>query len=79
MNLIAERKMDELGRIVLPLETRNKLQLTADTVLQIFEDGDKIILQKSIPSCKVCGSINNIHPELTVCRECIEKIKNYNK
>lgn len=76
MNLIAERQTDNLGRIVLPQELRIKLDIPGGTVLGIYEDDDKIILQKAVPSCKLCGSTENIDDELALCRECIYRIKN---
>ena len=48
------RKIDELGRIVLPIEIRNTLDIKAKDSIEIFVDDDKIILKKYQPSCIFC-------------------------
>ena len=50
------RKIDELGRFVLPVETRKSLGIDEKVELRISVDGNKIILEKTIQSCFVCGS-----------------------
>lgn len=77
MKLITERKTDELGRIVLPAEIRSKLGITAKSPIGIYEDGDKIVLCKAEPSCKLCGSIDSVNRDLHICSDCMEKVKNY--
>lgn len=77
MKLIAERKIDELGRIVIPSEIRQKLGIENLSAVAIYEDDEKIILQKSKPSCKLCGDCEDINEELCLCRNCIKKIKEY--
>ncbi|KXY86241.1 AbrB/MazE/SpoVT family DNA-binding domain-containing protein [Bacillus thuringiensis] len=54
------RKVDELGRIVLPRELRNTLDIEAKTPIEIFVDGEKIILQKYQPDgiCMVTGEVS---------------------
>ena len=56
------RKLDELGRIVLPSELRRNLKISEGTKLEIFTRGEEIILKKSQSSfkvCKECGKILN--------------------
>lgn len=45
------RKVDELGRIVLPIELRRTLDIEERDSLEIYLDGDKIILSKYMPAC----------------------------
>ncbi|PGH82594.1 AbrB family transcriptional regulator [Bacillus thuringiensis] len=54
------RKVDELGRIVLPRELRNTLDIEAKTPIEIFVDGEKIVLQKYQPNgiCMVTGEVS---------------------
>ena len=62
------RGIDSLGRIVLPKELRTTLHLDGDTKLEIFVDGDTIVLKKHRPagSCDFCGDVGRQrHP---VCR-----------
>ena len=51
------RGIDSLGRIVLPKELRTSMHLDTDTKLEIFVDGDAIVLKKHRPagSCDFCG------------------------
>jgi len=76
MKLIAQRKTDELGRIVLPTEVRAKLGAETGATLNIYEDGNNIVIGNSLPYCKLCGSSENINSEVYLCADCIEKIKN---
>lgn len=70
------RKMDDLGRIVLPIELRSKLDIGPKDPIEIFTDGDKIILKKYQPCCILCGSTsdNVLLNEKRVCKICIEKL-----
>ncbi|MDD4699749.1 MAG: AbrB/MazE/SpoVT family DNA-binding domain-containing protein [Oscillospiraceae bacterium] len=75
MKLITERKIDELGRIVLPSEIRSKLGITSKSTIGIFEDNGNIVLKKTEPSCKLCGSTNQVNENFSLCAECIAKVK----
>ena len=52
------RKVDILGRIVIPKELRDSLDIEDKDPLEIFVEGDRIILKKYNPSCIFCGSFN---------------------
>lgn len=77
MKLIAERTIDELGRIVLPSEIRQKLGITNRSIVSIYEDNGKVVLKKCEPSCKLCGSGEDVNEELSLCGDCLRKIKKY--
>ncbi|MBQ7225766.1 MAG: AbrB/MazE/SpoVT family DNA-binding domain-containing protein [Clostridia bacterium] len=70
------RKMDELGRIVLPMEIRTVFEINPKDPLEIFVENGRIILQKYQPSCIFCGNADNnvILGEKRVCKACIEKL-----
>lgn len=72
------RKIDELGRIVLPIEIRKTLDIKQKDALEMFIDEDKIILQKYQPSCIFCNTVEDIvyFNGKRVCSACIEKMKN---
>ena len=55
------RKIDELGRIVIPKELRRTLDIKEGTPLEIFVEGEQIILQKYTPNmtCAVTGEVSN--------------------
>lgn len=71
------RKVDELGRIVLPIELRRTLDIEVRDPLEIYLDGDRIILQKYEDACIFCGAsrgLSNFRGK-NVCRECAGKIQ----
>ena len=70
------RKVDELGRIVLPMEIRNTLDINPKDPLEIFVENDQIVLRKYEPCCVFCGSTsdNVLLNSKRVCRACIEKL-----
>ncbi len=71
------RKIDELGRIVMPAEIRQTLGLKIRDALEIYVEGDQIILKKYQPSCLFCTNADNLvfYEGKRICRECLEKIK----
>ena len=73
------RKLDELGRIVLPIELRRTLDINEKDELEIYVDGRNIILCKNESSCTFCGSKKNIRSikEKNLCADCIDIIKTY--
>ncbi len=75
------RKVDELGRIVIPMELRNKLDIAEKDSLEIFVDGSSIILKKYSSSCTFCGSDKNLitFGDKLICSKCKEKISVLNK
>lgn len=74
-NIEIIRKIDELGRIVLPLELRQALELNKNTPVQIRLDIEKqqIIIHKEKPGCTFCGNENNLipHKGKNICTDCI--------
>jgi transcriptional pleiotropic regulator of transition state genes len=74
------RKVDELGRIVLPKELRNALDIKEKDPLEIFVgDRGEIILRKYQPACIFCNSMENIRTFKghNVCRDCMQKMSKY--
>ena len=70
------RRVDELGRIVLPIELRRTLDIAERDTLEIFVDGDTIMLRKFQQSCIFCGSTRNIRSfkEKYICDACVKKL-----
>lgn len=71
------RKVDELGRIVLPIELRRTLDIEIKDPIEIYVDGDLIILKKYEPACVFCGNAKNvvrIHDK-NVCENCVNELK----
>lgn len=67
------RKLDELGRVVLPIELRRTLEINKRDGLGIFVENDSIILRKYEPGCMFCGSTNELtnFKGKNVCKECL--------
>lgn len=74
------RRIDELGRIVLPIEIRKNLSLSSKDTVEIFVEGDTIILKKYEPSCVFCGSVENtsVIKDRMVCKKCLADIQKAN-
>lgn len=72
------RRIDELGRIVIPMELRNKFGITEKDPMEIFVDGDAIVLKKYENSCIFCGNTKNLinYNSKLLCEKCAEKISN---
>ena len=71
------RKVDELGRIVLPIELRRTLGIEIKDPIEIYVDGDYIVLKKYEPACIFCGNVKNIKRihDKNVCSDCIKEMK----
>lgn len=71
------RKVDELGRIVLPIEVRRRLELEAKDGVEIFVEKDRVILKKYAPCCIFCGDAEDIvyFKDKRICRKCLEDLK----
>ena len=70
------RRVDELGRVVLPIELRNKFGITEKDPMEIYVDGNSIILKKYEPNCIFCGSSKKLldYQDKVICEKCAEKI-----
>ena len=72
------RKVDELGRVVLPAKIRRTLGVGIGCELEISVLGNQIILEKLQPSCVFCESVEELvfYSGKAVCSRCISNIKN---
>jgi transcriptional pleiotropic regulator of transition state genes len=70
------RKVDELGRVVLPMELRRDLGISERDALEFFVEDDKIILKKYEPACMFCRNVIDVvvFEGRNICRKCIQKI-----
>ena len=69
------RKVDELGRIVLPMELRRLLDIAPRDALEIFTEGDNVILKKYEPQCIFCSNSEKmkIFKGKNVCEKCLRE------
>ena len=72
------RKVEELGRVGIPIEIRNKFDVTEDPI-EIYVDGSTIILKKYEPNCVFCGNTKSLisYKDKLVCSKCAEKLSNF--
>ena len=71
------RKVDELGRIVLPIEMRRTLDISEKDALEIYVEGENIILRKYQPACIFCDNAKNVinFKGKNICADCLKKLK----
>jgi transcriptional pleiotropic regulator of transition state genes len=72
------RKIDSVGRFVVPIELRTTLDLGTNDSIEIFTDEDKVILKKYQPACIFCGNADNVtyFKGKLICKDCLEELKN---
>ncbi|REK68461.1 MAG: AbrB family transcriptional regulator [Cohnella sp.] len=70
------RKVDELGRVVIPIELRRTLGIGEKDALEIYVDGERIMLKKYEPACIFCGNAENViyFKGKIVCRDCLKDL-----
>ena len=70
------RKLDDLGRITLPMELRRTTGIEDRAPLEIMVDGDVICLKKYVPGCTICGSTEQLMEVdgIKICRSCGVKV-----
>ncbi len=70
------RKVDELGRIVLPIELRRTLDIAEKDALEIYVDGNSVVLRKYQPACVFCGDARDIKPfhGKNICANCLREL-----
>lgn len=71
------RKVDELGRVVIPIELRRTLNIGEKDALEIYVDGSQIILKKYEPACIFCGQAKDVHhfKGKNICPDCVAELK----
>lgn len=72
------RKVDALGRIVLPKELRRTFNIDVDDPLEIFVDSEQIILKKYQSACIFCGEASDVvnYKGKKICKKCLQGLKN---
>ncbi len=70
------RKVDELGRVVIPIELRNTLKIAEKDPIEIFVDGTSIVLKKYESTCIFCGNNKNLveYKDKLICEKCAKQI-----
>lgn len=70
------RRVDELGRVVIPIEIRNQFNIVEKDPIEIFVNGSSIVLKKYEPNCIFCDSNQDLlsYNDKLICAECANKI-----
>lgn len=70
------RKVDQLGRIVLPKSLRKRYQMNEGDPVEILVQGDHIILERYRPKCVFCGSMEQVaeFKERSICAQCLAEM-----
>lgn len=76
------RRVDDLGRVVIPKETRTALGLATGTPMEIFINGNEVILKPYLPGCTFCGAIENDRDVVRyqgkfVCSKCLVTLQGF--
>ena len=71
------RRVDELGRVVIPIELRNKFDIKIKDPIEIFVESNSIVLKKYEPNCVFCGDTKDLveYNGKLVCKKCIGKLE----
>lgn len=71
------RKVDELGRVVIPIELRRTLGIGIKDALEIYVEGEHIIFKKYQPACIFCDSTTDVidYKGKLICGECLDTLK----
>ncbi len=71
------RKVDRLGRVVIPIELRRNLDIEEKDALEIFIEGENIILKKYAPACIFCGQAKDItsFKGKNICPACLKELQ----
>ncbi|MBQ6430744.1 MAG: AbrB/MazE/SpoVT family DNA-binding domain-containing protein [Oscillospiraceae bacterium] len=70
------RRVDELGRVVLPIELRRTLEIEERDQLEIMLEDDRIVLRKYQPTCVFCGAEADLleYRGKRICGKCLKEI-----
>lgn len=78
INVGIVRKVDSLGRIVIPREITRTFDIKLnETAMEIYVDGEQIILKKYEPSCIFCGEAKDVveYKGKKICKGCLKELK----
>lgn len=73
------RKLDQLGRIVIPMELRRTLDIAEKDAIEIYTDGEEIVLKKYEPACIFCGEAKDVinYKGKNICKNCKKELKGW--
>ena len=80
MKAIGVRRVDQLGRLVLPMDLRDSLQIGPQTPMDIYYEDEDIVLRKHRPVCCICRGSDNLQDfkGKLICESCVEALEHEN-
>ncbi|AAK79903.1 transcriptional pleiotropic regulator of transition state genes [Clostridium acetobutylicum] len=71
------RKLDSLGRVVIPKELRRTFNIAEKDALEIYVDGEQIVLKKYNPACVFCGEASDVinYKGKKICKKCLKELR----
>ena len=71
------RRIDHLGRIVLPIELRRKMEIGTEETLEFFVEGETLLLKRYAPACTFCGGNKELkeYNGKRICAACLDELK----
>ena len=77
MTIGTTRRIDQLGRVVVPVELRRTLAIREGDLLEVTAEDGRLILRKVAPHCALCGRPDNLMDlrEKPLCRDCVREIR----
>jgi AbrB family looped-hinge helix DNA binding protein len=79
MSYIAVKTIDYAGRIVLPKAYRTKMCLDAGSTVILQEEDGRLFIEPASKKCRLCECNEIVDEALPLCKDCLEKAKNFNK
>jgi len=75
--IAAMRRIDQLGRVVIPVELRRSLAIREGDLLEIALAGDQLVFRKVAPDCAICGRDGDLVEvqDKSLCRACVNAIR----
>ena len=72
------RKVDSLGRMVLPVGLRKTFEIDIKDPMEVYVDREQIILKKYEPDCVFCGNARDVanYKGKNICNDCMKELKN---
>ena len=74
------RELDNLGRVVIPMDWRRELNINAKDPIEIIKNGNEVIVKKYVPGCHCCGSMSEKLVEykgIKICKKCLETVNKF--
>ena len=74
------RRVDDLGRIVIPKEIRRELGIKEGDALELYKDGKSVVFKKYFPLCFFCDEVDGEYMigNKPICAKCLQDLKNKN-